>query len=183
MRGRRTLFARVANARLNIINSANARLWMLISGKTAENTNFRRFEELKLIRSENPTFVLSWTILHVIDETSPLHGLTADDLKASDAFFVLTVTGQDETSAQTMQARETYQSNELFWDHRYADVLSVLEDGTTVLDYNRFPRHRADRGRLWKTWSSDGHPSARLGQHGPFAWGSIRRGRRSAGVG
>ncbi len=136
--GRRTLHARVANARLNIISSANARLWMLISGKTAENTNFRRFEELKLIRSENPTFVLSWTILHTIDEASPLYGLTADDLTVADAFFVLTVTGQDETSAQTVQARETYQSNELSWNHRYADVLSVLDDGTTVLDYDRF---------------------------------------------
>ena len=136
--GQRTLFARVANARLNIISSANARLWMLITGKTAENTTFRRFEELKLVRSENPTFVLSWTILHVIDEASPLYGLTAEDLKASDAFFILTVTGQDETSAQTMQARETYQSDELYWNHRYADVLSVLEDGTTILDYDRF---------------------------------------------
>ena len=136
--GRRTLFARVANARLNVISSANARLWMLITGKTAESVTFRRFEELKLIRSENPTFVLSWTILHLIDESSPLYGKTPEDLASGDAFFVLSVTGQDETSAQAVQARETYQTTELHWDHRYADVLTVLEDGTTILDYDRF---------------------------------------------
>ena len=55
---------------------------MLITGKTAENSDtFRRFEELKLIRSENPTFVLSWTILHVIDESQP--ALPADGQRTS----------------------------------------------------------------------------------------------------
>lgn len=136
--GRLTLHARVANARLNVIGSARARLWMLAKVSTAEKVGFRRFIELPLLRSENPTFVLSWTILHVIDEASPLHGRTAEDLAADDIFFVLTITGEDETFAQSVQARETYGATDLLWGHRYVDVLSVLEDGTTFLDYDRF---------------------------------------------
>ncbi len=136
--GRLTLHARVANARLNVIGSARARLWMLAKVSTAERVGFRRFIELPLLRSENPTFVLSWTILHVIDEASPLHGRTAEDLAAEDVFFVLTITGEDETFAQTVQARETYGPDDLRWGSRYVDVLSVLEDGTTFLDYDRF---------------------------------------------
>ena len=46
--GQRTLFMRVANARLNVISSATARLWMLISQETAEKVTFRRFLELEL---------------------------------------------------------------------------------------------------------------------------------------
>ncbi len=136
--GRRTLSARVANARLNVISSANARLWVLIPGKTAEGVMFRRFEELKLIRSENPTFVLSWTILHLIDEMSPLDGVTAEGLASDDLVFVLNVTGYDETSAQTVQAREYYLAGDVHFDHRYADVLFVRADGTTMLDYQHF---------------------------------------------
>lgn len=136
--GRPTVAVRVANARLNVIGSANARLWMLLNETTPEGVSFRRFAEMRLLRSENPTFVLSWTVLHPIDEASPLYGRTPADLAALDAFFVLTITGQDETSGQTVQARTTYGGAELLWEHRYADVLSVAEDGATVLDYSRF---------------------------------------------
>ena len=87
--GQRTLFMRVANARLNMISSATARLWLLIRTRPPRRTStFRRFLELKLVRSENPIFMLSWTILHAIDETSPLFGLSRDDL-AADAFLIL----------------------------------------------------------------------------------------------
>ena len=40
----------------------------------------RRFEELKLVRSRTPLFALSWTVMHRIDETSPLYGRTANSL-------------------------------------------------------------------------------------------------------
>ena len=136
--GRRTLAARVANARLNILSSANAKLWMLPSVTTPEGIVFRRFEELKLLRPENPTFVLSWTVMHVIDEASPLHGISPEQLAHMDALFILTVTGQDETSGQVVTARETYQPGDLRWDHRFADILSVQENGAPVLDYTRF---------------------------------------------
>ena len=136
--GRRTLFARVANARLNVLSSANARLWMLPSITTAEGIVFRRFEELKLVRPENPTFVLSWTVMHVIDDASPLHGVSPERLAEADALFILTVTGHDETSGQPVTARETYQSIDLRWDHLFTDILSVHENGAPVLDYAKF---------------------------------------------
>ena len=136
--GARTLAVRVANARLNILSSANARLWVLLSERTAEGARFRRYVELRLLRSENPTFALSWTILHPIDDVSPLFGRSGDDLIREDALFVLNITGHDESSGQAVQARETYLSCDLRWDHRYVDVLSTTEDGVTVLDYARF---------------------------------------------
>jgi inward rectifier potassium channel len=136
--GQPTLFARVANARLNILASASARMWVLLSTESAEGTRFRRFEELKLIRSENPTFALSWTVLHPIDAASPLHGRTAGDLAGMNALFLIIITGHDEASGQTVQARESYLSSEISWDHRYVDVLSTAPDGSPLLDYARF---------------------------------------------
>ena len=93
---------------------------------------------MKLVRSENPTFVLSWTILHSIDESSPIFGRTPEDLTASDAFFILSISGHDETSAQTVQSRETYSMSDILWDHKFADVLTIREDGSSVLNYERF---------------------------------------------
>ncbi len=136
--GRSTLFARVANARLNILSSATARLWVLLSETTAEGARFRRYAELALIRSENPTFALSWTILHPIDEASPLFGRSLEDLGAEDALFLLIISGHDEASGQTVQARESYVAVDVHWDHRYVDILSVAPDGASLLDYARF---------------------------------------------
>lgn len=136
--GRRTLFARLANARLNILSGASARMWVLITENTAEGTRFRRFEELKLLRSENPTFALSWTLLHAIDEASPLFGKSAADLVAAESLFVVVISGHDEASAQSVQARASYVAEDLHWDHRYVDVLSTSVEGVTVLDYARF---------------------------------------------
>lgn len=136
--GRPTLYMRVANARLNVISSASARLWLLTSEETAEGVGFRRFHELQLVRSENPTFVLSWTILHTIDESSPLFGLSQTELVERDAFLILSITGHDDTSAQTVHGRETYYAQDIRWDHRFVDVLGKTEDGSTLLDYARF---------------------------------------------
>ncbi|HWG04920.1 MAG TPA: potassium channel family protein, partial [Beijerinckiaceae bacterium] len=70
-----TLMVRLANARHELINEATVRLWFFLIEPVGPDTRFRRFRELRLERSENPVFSLSWTLFHVIDETSPLYGL------------------------------------------------------------------------------------------------------------
>lgn len=134
----RTLGVRVANARLNVLASATARLWMLQGQTTREGVHFRRYVELQVLRSENPNFTLSWTILHPIDEASPLHGRSDEDLAREEAMFLVVITGHDEASGQTVQASEYYLAADLRWDHRYADILSTGPDGLTLLDYERF---------------------------------------------
>ena len=134
----RTLGVRVANARLNVLASATARLWILMRQTTREGTQFRRYVELRVLRSENPNFTLSWTILHPLDASSPLHGCSTEDLLREDIMFMLVITGHDEASGQTVQASEYYTADDLRWDHRYADILSTSGDGLTVLDYARF---------------------------------------------
>ena len=136
--GRRTLVLRVANARLNMIGSATARLWIAMQQNTQENVPYRRFLEMKLVRSENPVFTLSWTILHTIDETSPLFGLSQADLAEMDAFFILSIAGHDETSVQEVRARETYSVEDIRWDHKFVDILERTEAGMTLLNYERF---------------------------------------------
>src|ERR1700759_4349085 len=81
--GKPTLMVRFANERHNIIGNATAKLWLLKNIVSKEDQSLRRFYELPLLRSEHPALALSWTLYHVIDEESPLHAQTADDLEAS----------------------------------------------------------------------------------------------------
>jgi inward rectifier potassium channel len=136
--GRRKLMVRTANARHNAISRATARLWLIRVERQKDGEQLRRFYELTLDRSEHPMFVLSWTLFHIIDKDSPLHGATADDLAESDAVLVLNVSGLDDGSAQQLHARHVYSWRDIRWSHRYRDIASVSSHGRYLLDYNKF---------------------------------------------
>jgi inward rectifier potassium channel len=133
-----TLMIRVANARHNTISGATAQLWIIRVERTTEGHLFRRFIALPLQRSENPIFALSWTLLHVIDETSPLIGLTSDDLARGDAALTLSLTGFDANSAQQLNAYRLYSHEDIRWQHRYVDITITKDDGQLILDYDMF---------------------------------------------
>jgi inward rectifier potassium channel len=136
--GQRTLMIRLANERHNIIANANARLWLLKNGVSEEGMPYRRFYELPLIRSESPALALSWTLFHVIDQDSPLHGLDAAGLEAINAGLGLIVSGYDDVAAQTVHARKSYEYSDIRIGYRYAEILQATDDGRLRIDYSRF---------------------------------------------
>ena len=136
--GKPTLMIRVANARNNTISQATARLWLFRLEYTMEGYQLRRYHELKLERQEHPMFALSWTLFHSIDESSPLHGMTAEDLITADAALTLNVSGVDDSSAQQLYARKLYAQHNILWKHRYRDITSISPEGRLLIDYRKF---------------------------------------------
>src|ERR1700688_755109 len=86
--GKPTLMLRLANERHNIISNATAKLWLFKNIVSMEGRSIRRFYELPLERSEHPALALSWTLFHVLDEKSPLYGLNAAGLEASEVSLI-----------------------------------------------------------------------------------------------
>lgn len=136
--GKKTLMVRFANERHNIIGNATAKLWLMKNIVSQEGRTFRRFYELPLVRSEHPALALSWTLYHVIDEDSPLYGQTADELEACRVSLVVVVTGYDVVAAQSVHGRKSYDHPNILFGHRYADILTELEDGRIRIDYGKF---------------------------------------------
>jgi inward rectifier potassium channel len=143
--GAPTLMVRMANARHNMITDATAKLWMTRIENSSEGLRLRRFKQLALDRDANPVFALSWTIFHVIDETSPIYGLDAAGLEEAEASFVVTFTGLDETSMQQLSARMHYAHDDILWDHHYVDILGEGKDGRAKIDYYKFHDTRPER--------------------------------------
>ncbi|MGH8777434.1 ion channel [Paraburkholderia sp.] len=137
LEGRMTLIVRAANGRQNVIAEARAKLRMMRLETTTEGYTSRKIRDLDLVRDQHPIFMLGWNLMHVIDETSPLFGETAATLAASDASLLITIEGSDETTAQTMQARYTWPSASLRWQHRYVDLIRD-EGGVSYIDYTHF---------------------------------------------
>jgi inward rectifier potassium channel len=136
--GEPTLMVRFANERHNMITNATARLWLLKKVVSVEGHSYRRFFELPLVRNEHPAFALSWTLYHILDEDSPLHGLGAEDFEASEVSFFVVVSGYDVVAAQTVNARKAYDHADIRFGRRYADILDTSEDGRIRIDYGRF---------------------------------------------
>ena len=136
--GEPTLMIRLANERHNIISNANARLWLFKNIVSKEGQSLRRFYELPLSRNESPALALSWTLFHIIDETSPLYGFTAEDFEANNIALAVVVSGYDVVAAQTVHARKTYDHPDIRIGHRYAEILDTTEDGRLRVDYGRF---------------------------------------------
>jgi inward rectifier potassium channel len=133
------LMFRMANWRHNNISDANVRIVMLISEKTREGETMRRQVELSLVQSRSVFFILTFNIMHKIDETSPLYGPNAlEKLKERGAQFSISFMGYDETLAQTVNARYMYELSDIVQDHRFQDVMTVLPDGARQIDYNKF---------------------------------------------
>ena len=136
--GKRTLMVRFANERHNVIGNATAKLWLMKNIETQEGRTFRTFTELSLVKNEHPALALSWTLYHVLDETSPLYGLNADDFEAASVTLIVVVSGYDVVAAQTVHARRTYDHSDILFGHRYADILLPQDDGRIKMDYGKF---------------------------------------------
>jgi inward rectifier potassium channel len=133
-----TLMFRAANQRRDQILEAEVTVSLLRDETAREGGTMRRFQDLTLSRNRTPMFGLTWTVMHPIDKTSPLHGVSPQSLAAAHAEIVIVLTGLDAGYAQTIHARHSYVADEILWNRKFVDVLSQLEDGTRVIDYRRF---------------------------------------------
>jgi inward rectifier potassium channel len=136
--GRRTLILRAANLRLNVIQDASARLYMTRNEVTEEGFRIRRVIDLPLLRSTQPMFNLGWTIMHVLDESSPLFRETSESLRKSDAAFVLNMSGTDESTGQTLTTRAEYSNQDVRWNATFRDILVEDDEGLLHVDYAKF---------------------------------------------
>ena len=136
--GQSTLQLRMANQRRTQILQARVEVNLVRNEVTKEGEFMRRFYDLKLLRAATPVFAMSFSVMHVIDESSPLHGATAESLREEDAELVVSVTGIEETMSQTVHARYSYEAAEILWGQRFVDVLGYLPDGRRAVDFSRF---------------------------------------------
>jgi inward rectifier potassium channel len=135
--GQPTLMLRMANGRLSIMTGANARLFVLLEEHTAEGAYFRRIHDLRLVQSHLPILVMPWTLLHIIDNSSPLHGLDAETLAAMEARFILTIEARDQALAALVQDIKTYPGARIRFGMRFAEAVTLDETGTATADLTR----------------------------------------------
>jgi inward rectifier potassium channel len=152
------LVFRLANWRGNMVVEGQLRALVLRLQKTQEGDVIRVPHDLPLVRDRTALFALSWSPMHRIDETSPFWGGAAalERLRAEKAEIFLAFTGIDETIGQTIHARHNYKLDDLVYNARFADVLTIDDGGTRTIDYGHF------------------HDVEVLGDPGDLGWDAVR---------
>ncbi len=134
-----TLIFRVANQRNNWIVEAQVRVSLLLPEEvTKEGFSMRRLYDLPLSRAQTPFLALTWVVMHPIDEHSPLYHLDEDGFSEGEYQIFVTLTGLDATLSQTIHARQIYNTEDIFWNHRFVDAVFITPDGSRYIDYHKF---------------------------------------------
>jgi inward rectifier potassium channel len=126
--GQPTLMFRVANERRKTILEARIQAYLAIDERTVEGHRMRRLHPLTLSRERSPLFLLTWTVMHPIDQHSPLHGRTPQDLAASGADIVVSFSGIDETLERPIHAHHNYPISQVLFGQAFVDMMREDDD-------------------------------------------------------
>lgn len=132
--GKRALMFRVANKRSNVMIEVECRLMLVMNDPATLN---RQYYDLKVERSFIYFFALNWTIVHPLDEDSPLFGKTEEELRELEAEVLILIKGYDDSFSQVVHSRYSYRFHEFKWGAKFKRAYSIADDGivTMALDH------------------------------------------------
>ncbi|SDS79350.1 inward rectifier potassium channel [Mucilaginibacter mallensis] len=132
----RGLMFRLANLRMNILVDLNMEV-IFSYNEDVNGKPVRRFFPLKLERRSVSILTLNWTVVHPLDDHSPLKDMTLDDLNKSEATFAILLKTFDDAFSQTVHSRTAYQDKDIIWGAKFKTVLDREDNGRIVLDLSK----------------------------------------------
>ena len=132
----RGLMFRLANLRRNTLIDLEIEI-IFSYNEDVDGRIMRRFYQLELERKRVSILTLNWTVVHPLDENSPLKDMTPEDLERTEATFAILLKAFDDTFAQTVHSRTSYQHHDLVWGARFRPAFDRDEDGRIVLDLSK----------------------------------------------
>ena len=128
---------RIVNQRSNQIVELEAKVLLARRRRDGASAAEREFIPLKLERDRVAFFPLAWTIVHPIDEFSPLRGVTAQSLRECGAEFLILLNGFDETFSQTVHTRSSYIGDEVVAGAKFRTMFEPGDDSDLFVDVGK----------------------------------------------
>lgn len=137
-RDKTALMFRIVNKKRNEIVEMRATVLLALRKRDHASATDREFIPLTLERERVVFFPLAWTIVHPIDDSSPLKGCSADELRARDGELLILLNGFDETFSQTVHTRSSYKVDEIVWGAKFRNMFNPSDtDGTISVDIRK----------------------------------------------
>lgn len=122
---------RLVNGRSNQLIELKAKV-MFARFVYENGIRVRKFDLLELERRSVAFFPLTWTVVHPIDQNSPLQGFTQADLREADAEFLILLMATDETFATVVHQRSSYKPDEVMFGYKFVSIYNHRKDGEPI---------------------------------------------------
>jgi inward rectifier potassium channel len=121
----------------------NVEIKVNIGLQVEENNKFvYKFFDLQLERSRVDSLPMNWTVVHPIDENSPLEGFSFEDMKAADVELYVLVRGFDDVYSNVVLKRTSYTYEEIMFNRKFKPMYRESNDGkTTILELHKLNEH------------------------------------------
>jgi inward rectifier potassium channel len=130
------LMFRLANLRKNILIGLSVEV-IFSYNEDVDGKPVRRFFPLELERKQVSILTISWTVVHPLDDNSPLRDMTPEELKRTEASFSILLKAFDDTFSQTVHSRAAYYFSDIVWNAKFTPTFDRDDDGTIVLDLSK----------------------------------------------
>ena len=115
---------------------------IVMSYISEENGNkLRKFANLKLELTHVTLLTMSWTIVHPIDEESPMYNWSAEEIIKSEVEFLVLVKAYEETFAQTVHTRSSYKAEEVVFGAKFLPIIKPGDNNSVIVELNRINDH------------------------------------------
>ncbi len=125
----RGLMFRMGNARRSELIETEVQVLMASNQRNEDGSLERKFYPLELEISKISFFSLSWTLVHSINDKSPIFNFSPQELLDSNTEIMVLVKGTDETNQQQVHARHSYTAAEIVWNARFRPVIARTGKG------------------------------------------------------
>lgn len=120
----------------------NVEVLVTLGLQIQENGNtVYKFYTLSLERQKVETLSMNWTVVHPIDENSPLLGFSAQDMETADLELYVTVRGFNDVYANTVIQRTSYTYQEILHNRKFVPMYRESDNGkTTILELHHLSK-------------------------------------------
>jgi|SRR6185437_9777742 len=100
-----------------------------------------KYFTLPLERSKIESLPMNWTVVHPIDDKSPLQGYTKEDMEKGDAEIYVLIRAYDEVFSSIVQQRTSYVHAEILFDRKFVPMYKEEMD-VTIVDLSKLNEHK-----------------------------------------
>ncbi len=136
----KALMFRIANQRSTQLIEVNAQVTLSWEQKDGD-TYKRKYHRLELERDHIMFFPLTWTVVHPIDQKSPLNNFFKEDFKSNHVEFLVLISGYDDTFNQTVYQKYSYTANQILTDVKFVKPYYVNDDNQVIFDVQKTHQH------------------------------------------
>lgn len=125
----RALMFRMSHASKSELIETEVQMMVAINQRDEAGNVLRNYYPLGLEINKISFFSLSWTLVHPLDEKSPVFGFSEQDLAEANAEVMVLVKATEETNQQMVHARRSYTTEEMVWNARFGPIISRNKKG------------------------------------------------------